>query len=714
LAVVGYWLLFTTFMFYDDEGYVLWSLRNYIAHGGLYSHVYSQYGPFYYEFHDLLRRLIPLEYDNVSGRWITLVNWLLASGAGGILAWRHTRSVVCTLFGTSITFLYLWILVSEPMHPGGLLTSLVMIGAIAGAIAIERKRPMAFAVGAALIGIALVLTKINVGVFFVISAAGWMLIRTCSGSARRLSVGLMAMACVLLPSLLMHSLWPAAAWVRMFAFVVTTSALGLLMLSDKNPRPEYTGKTWTVFFGVALIWAFLICGLCWMRGTDINALIQGVILAPLRQPSVYCPPITWGGGSGALAIGSLGLAAFVYIRDGRLPWIYSAIAVLRLIAGAWFLGYALSHGPLAMPDFVLSYGLPLTWLMVCRLDPGPGTNRDHARLWIGWVLVFQTLHAYPVAGSQLSWGTCLFPAVLVMGLHDALAHLKNRHATAGRWLAVGGGAALLVSAGTMLTDVGKMGAARYRQSQPLGLRGAEQLRLTDSVSDTLHILDANLRLHSGVLFSFPGLYSFNIWTGKPAPTLANATHWFTLLNASQQQAIIEKLEADPRACIVVQQLVLDFLKDKGFSTRSPLQDYLAREFTPALTLDGYAIWTHKNRRIAPINMVNMWQTGPGLRLKIEGVAPVGGQTIARIELHNYEGSPVVIQAFDLNPSSAFSAIPIQPDGQTMTDGAPAVTGGLVRFTLDFKAVFDHHNPKETFVLLKAADGRVLGRLRFPY
>ena len=48
LAIAGYWLLFTTFMVYDDEGYVLLSLKNFAAHGALYDKVYTQYGPFFY------------------------------------------------------------------------------------------------------------------------------------------------------------------------------------------------------------------------------------------------------------------------------------------------------------------------------------------------------------------------------------------------------------------------------------------------------------------------------------------------------------------------------------------------------------------------------------------------------------------------------------------------------------------------------------------
>ena len=48
LAVLaGFGLMFSTYMTYDDEGYVLFSLRNFVDGGGLYDRVFSQYGPFF-------------------------------------------------------------------------------------------------------------------------------------------------------------------------------------------------------------------------------------------------------------------------------------------------------------------------------------------------------------------------------------------------------------------------------------------------------------------------------------------------------------------------------------------------------------------------------------------------------------------------------------------------------------------------------------------
>ena len=71
-------MLFSTFMLYDDEGYVLLSLRNFSEHGHLYGGVYTQYGPLPYVLYDLLHRL-GLPFTHTAGRCLTLAAW---SGAG--------------------------------------------------------------------------------------------------------------------------------------------------------------------------------------------------------------------------------------------------------------------------------------------------------------------------------------------------------------------------------------------------------------------------------------------------------------------------------------------------------------------------------------------------------------------------------------------------------------------------------------------------------
>ena len=707
LAVIGRWLLFTTFMIYDDEGYVLYSLRNYVAHGDLYARVYSQYGPFFYNLYDTLQRVLPLEYDNVSGRWITLVNWLAAAGAGSLLAWRYSRSSVYALFTLGMTFFCLWVMQSEPMHPGSLLTALVAIGAVVGAIAIEREKPVAFAVSGALVSVALFLTKINVGVFFLVAAGGWLLVNTAIGRDKKLSSWLVALGCAALPFLLMRSLWEET-WVRTFALIVTTSSLALVLVLHRSRRDEHSVRTWGWFIGCSAIWALGIGALTCLRGTGLTDLIHGVVLGPLKHPGVYSLPMTWRPASTPLAVVSFAFALWFYTRDTRPAWSSTLIAALRFGILGWFL----FSGQVLMGRFCELYGLPLLWLLVTPLQPGEITNRDRARIWAGWVLVFQSLHAYPVAGSQINWGTGLFPAVLAMSVYEAAAYFQTLRPALRRWLITGVGALLLVPLAWITFTVGKTCHAQYYERAPLGLHGAEEVRMTEDFTDTLHIITRNLQLHAGTLFSFPGLYSMNIWTGKPTPTLANATHWFTLLSSAEQQAIIDRLQADSNACVIVQRMVVDFLEMNGFSTKSPLRDYLMQEFTPALKLDGYAIWIHKQRTIDPINIVSIQQIGPGPRIRLEGIAPIGEETIDRIELLNYETKPRVIQLIDAHVSATtFTTTPLVPGNIPPSSGP---TGGLVRFNAEFTGAFNHLNPHDAFIILKTADGRELARLRFAH
>jgi hypothetical protein len=109
VAAVG--LLCSTFMMYDDEGYVLFSLQAFVDGGGLYERVYSQYGPFFYLFHQVLHA-VGLEFTNDGARILTLFNWLAASGLCGAIAWRLTRSTAATAFAIGGVFLHLWTLIN--------------------------------------------------------------------------------------------------------------------------------------------------------------------------------------------------------------------------------------------------------------------------------------------------------------------------------------------------------------------------------------------------------------------------------------------------------------------------------------------------------------------------------------------------------------------------------------------------------------------------
>src|SRR5690349_3289986 len=60
------------FAWYDDEGFMLMTLREYTSGLSLYDKMYSEYGPFYYVFHSALFRLAGWTVSHDQIRWLTV------------------------------------------------------------------------------------------------------------------------------------------------------------------------------------------------------------------------------------------------------------------------------------------------------------------------------------------------------------------------------------------------------------------------------------------------------------------------------------------------------------------------------------------------------------------------------------------------------------------------------------------------------------------
>lgn len=706
LAFIGYGLLFSSLMAYDDEGYILWSLRNYTLHGELYSKVYSQYGPFFYVFYETAQNVFNFEYDHVSSRWLTLINWLGAASAASFLTWRYTKSLICAASTLGLTFLYLWVMINEPMHPGGLITILVSLGAVAGAVAIDRKRPVPFVIFGAVIGVALLLTKINVGVFFLVALAGWMLLNGKHEPMRRTVLCLAITGCFVLPVTLMSSLI-TTGWTQILAVVAITTLFSSVLLIDQNRRPEYTLKTWWVLASTTLISGVVMLAPVYAKGTGTAALIDGVLLSPLKHPNVYTHVIDWKFICIPLGIGFALLALWLYRSSKQPPWTVYLIIGLRL---TFFAGF-ICAGKIKGGEFCQIYGLPLIWIWVIPLRHGTNANDNRARIWLGWVLALQSLHVYPVAGSQIEWGTFLYPGLMVMGLYESVLRLRDnfprKHLA--ELLSTG---LLLLPCAHLTIEAGEAAAARYYGGVPLGLPGTGKLRVTENRADTLRIITANARLYSRTLFSFPGLYSMNIWTGKPTPTEANTTHWFNLLTPEQQHAIINKIKDDPMACVVIERALINFMAERGINTESPLSNYLQSAFHPALHLSNFALWIKKERAIQPVGVVGMKQTGAGPRLRMEGIFQARDGEIGSIELLNYTHSPQTIQAIAVKSPDVFfssSAVGLDTAG---TEKSP--DSKWMKFTLEFTASFLNFDPGECFVVIRNTNGQILDRLQFEH
>ena len=125
VAAMAYFQIFSFFAEYDDEGYLLISLKLFRQGHALYDTVFSQYGPFYYAFMDGLASVLRLEWTHDAGRFITLGMWTSASLLCGLAIFALTRSLALGCVVQLLTGLALDTLRYEPMHPGGLICLLV-------------------------------------------------------------------------------------------------------------------------------------------------------------------------------------------------------------------------------------------------------------------------------------------------------------------------------------------------------------------------------------------------------------------------------------------------------------------------------------------------------------------------------------------------------------------------------------------------------------
>lgn len=705
VAAVACALLWTTYMVYDDEGYVLYSLHEFVRQGHLYDQVYSQYGPFFFVFYRALHAL-GLVFTNTTARELTLVCWMGAVVAAAAIVWRVTRGSFVATGATIVgVFAHLWPMISEPSHPGGFIALVSALAAWVGAN--PRWSPVVRAAVIGALAAMLTLTKINVGIFLFVSAGTWWTISLANYPTNRglrafIFTGLIAVPVLLMAAFLREE------WVWMFALVTAVGGLATVVSIQPLPAEKMGWREFAAAAAAAALVAAVTVIATLLTGTTIAGLLDGVLLGPLRHPSLYSLKFDWREGTLPLTIVSLLLAGWAArtASQTRLP----VVALGRLAVLAGYAASALGLLPFTSAAFVLSYGVATAWVFVLPLrDRDPA---HAARGWLALLFVLQSLHAYPVAGSQVSWGTFLWVPLAALGTFD-LAQSVDR-----AWARRAGAGAVSALVLCVFAAYARDGWSRLRGSDELRVPGAETLLLPESFTSAIRILVRNADLHGPMLFTMPGMTSFNLWTGIAPPTAANATHWFNLLSPAQQDAILQRLQATPDAVVIVQRSIYDLLEQQHLVTRTPLLRWLLANYAPAFRLETYEFWVRRNRRIAAVDTARMYvrRDDPRARL-ISIVADLpAGTRVGSIELRRLHGngsSPVLTWTA---ANAHFAAGAITPTGAGKTAVAPAplplVASGLTRLDVQTSAYPRHLPLARAILYLRDPAGRRVGEARF--
>ena len=615
-GVAGYFDTFTRYEYYDDEGYVAVSVKEFVSGGSLYTDVYSQYGPFPYELWGALFKLTGEQVSTNSIRFVTIALWLAIALTAGITVHRLTRRLALGLVAALVAFATADTITAEPFHPDALV-ALLVLGVAAAAVLLHERPRAAMAVTGALLAAA-VLTKVNVGGLG-IAAVAYALATTVPVLARsRVIAPLVVAACIALPLVLMTPDLDAE-WAQNFALIVAFGMVALSIVAFRAaPRPgspEAPGMEALIplVAGFAAA-AGVIVGVIVVAGTSVGDLIDGVLIEPLGQRDIFTYEARL-----PRAVFDLTLigcvAAFVArrVRGSGERSASAAGAVLRILAALiLLLGIAAALPLNLQPDpTLLGLAIPLAWLAAC--PPGGAADRvsPYVRVLLPALAVLGSLHAYPVYGSQVGFSAILFVPAGGLVLSDGLRELE---ASSAGWAAARGvalSAAITVALAALILKLAAQEVVQpavidgkaWRQGQGLPFYGASRVRLQPSTTGVFADVVTQLRTRCDSFLTLPGLNSFYLWTGMDPPTGLNATSWMYLLDAEQQQRVVDAAKPVRRLCALRNDEALEFWVNQGPPPkrlavrkplpRRPLLRFVTEEFETFARIGPYRVMLRK-------------------------------------------------------------------------------------------------------------------------
>ena len=480
--------LSTRFAPYDDEGYILLSVREFLARGALFDEVYSNYGPTYYAYKHLLSIIQGVPTHDIT-RLTTLYTWMSAAIFLGLAGLWLTRSGLVAVAVFCVTTTGLVALANEPGHPQELLVALT---ALSIAVAASPLRLRLRVTLLASISTLACLTKINVGAFMGLATLATVLPLARGGP--RVAAALIFGS---VPALLMFRHLGEWAWPYALACgsgivvaVVLRPDTKLPVSSFRNGAPMLAG----LLLPAALVLIYLVT-----RGTTWAALLDGIVWRPIQFGGLYVYPFHAPLRAVAASLVAAGIAIYASHQGAAMPWhLQRLIPVFKVAVGLY-----VALGMRNPAQIIGGSGVVILALLL-PLHPS-GSSQSFGRAFLALSAALHTGTAYPVAGSQIAWSSFLLIMAWYVCLWDGLAGLRAAVADipASRRVAATG----LVCLGLAFyhgsrTPVAALEAGLQNQ-RPLPFEGATSIRLHHSQAAIYTWLTQNLKGHCTASSHYP-------------------------------------------------------------------------------------------------------------------------------------------------------------------------------------------------------------------
>jgi hypothetical protein len=584
-----------------DEGYLMITVQGFNSGNALYDAVFTQYGPLYYFYEWLLHSVhaIPLTHD--ATRLLCVFHWLVAAFVLGLAAWKMTRSSMAALFVSVQAVVHLSSIANEPGHPQELVVVLLALGMFVASRFARSRWPLETL---AIITALLVFTKINIGIFFGFALLLAMRCHASDRLARGIWNWLLLAVCAVLPFLLMrHHL--AEQWCRNFAVLAAGTAVTTLFVAQQTSDAKgVSAKKYFTMAAVFVLASAVLIAVTLLTGTSWQGLVDGLILTPLKMPKVARLIIPLSNVVLLNTLASLAIAAGV-MRTNRSPRVCTFLVVLKAV-------YAIVGAFCLINDAQGQFAwlLPWVWLVAMPLSPVSkwSVEESFARVFLALAAAWQSLQAYPIAGTQVTLGTLLLALAYGICLSDAIRWAAQTSPFRERLIALTpttrllaqglAGAALIflfANVWCRLPDVRR----EYAKLRPLDLPGSSRVHMDDESVEMYRALSQYLAAESGTFVTYPGINSLYLWTGKRPPTQLNSTGWGQLSHA-QQEHILASLTKAERPKIAVVEAMMEGWASPAYDPIRPLIRYVTEDCRPLKRIGRFVIFEPKTNAVPGI------------------------------------------------------------------------------------------------------------------
>jgi hypothetical protein len=561
-GLVAYLDVFSTFWQYDDEGFMMLTVKHFLDGYPLYNEIWTHYGPFYYLYKWVVHGVATVPLTNDGVRFVSIVMWLATASACSLVIFALSRSLSMTLLTYVMVFVHLRPpFIYEPGHAQELGVALIALSLLVSVLAKKGKfNAMSAALGAACA--ALVLTKINVGVFLMVAVAlagslvierGWLRVVALAAPA-----GALALPWGLMRARLSQPHPAPTYYYYYYCLIVSLSLVSLLLIAFRRRETLIGTRHCLVFLVSFTVVAGSICAFVFLKGTSMQGIVKGLILAPNRLALMFARYHQFIHRSGvAWALISIFLAGGYRLArrtaDPDATSLTHLVALTKLALGGAIVFWSMQFILRSQYSLYMNYAMPVLWIALL-----PGVHGEHParsyfpRLVLVCVAVLQTLQAYPVEGSQQAVGTVAIVLIGVLCIADGLEWLRMlmSQVTRGRALWRAATLAALLPAVYSAFLHASLAYTTYKNTVPLGFPGAERVRTIPERAETYRLLVDALRTSSDTFLCTIGFNSLYFWTGKPAPNRKVITHDLRLFTDQEQHLMVRSLLDHPNAVVI--------------------------------------------------------------------------------------------------------------------------------------------------------------------